>query len=75
VFQIASRLVERVQSDLGVGETPSAGQRPGMIRFGWHAAIGFADREDVQIEASSGDNVNAGISVLARYRADGGAET
>ncbi len=67
VVQIASRLVRRVQSYLEVGETVSAGQRLGMIRFGSLVAIIIPDREDVQIVVTPGDRVRAGLSVLARY--------
>ena len=69
VVQISSRLVRCVQSYLKVGETVSAGQRLGMIRFGSLVAIIIPDREDVQIEVKPGDHVRAGTSVLARYPA------
>lgn len=67
VVQIASRLVRRIQSYLEVGQTVSAGQRLGMIRFGSLVAIIIPDREDIRIEVAPGDYVKAGISVLARF--------
>ena len=67
VVQVASRLVRRVESYLNVGETVSAAQRLGMIRFGSLVAVVLPKREDVRIEVKPGDRVVAGISVLARY--------
>lgn len=74
VIQIASRLVRRIQSYLKVVDTVSAGQRLGMIRLGSLVAVIIPDREDVRIEVTPGDNVKAGISVLARYGVVGVAE-
>ncbi len=65
--QVASRLVRRVESYRSVGDTVSAGQRLGMIRFGSLVAVVLPKREDVRIEVKPGDRVRAGVSVLARY--------
>jgi phosphatidylserine decarboxylase len=70
VVQIASRLVRRILSYLKVGDIVCAGQRLGMIRLGSLVAVVIPDREDVQIVVEPGDRVNAGISVLARRRAN-----
>lgn len=67
VVQVASRLMRRVESYLGVGERVSVGQRLGMIRLGSLVAVVLPKREDVRIEVKPGDRVTAGVSVLARY--------
>jgi len=72
VAQVASRLVRRVESYLRVGETVSAGQRLGMIRFGSLVAVVLPKRKDVKIEVKAGDRVKAGVSVLARYEVNDG---
>lgn len=71
VVQVASRLVRRIEGYLSVGETVSAAQRLGMIRFGSLVAVVLPRREDVRIELKRGDRVTAGISVLARYEVKG----
>lgn len=67
VVQVASRLVRRVENYLGEHQTVSAGQRLGMIRFGSLVAVVLPKREDVKVEMRVGDNVIAGVSILARY--------
>lgn len=66
VVQVASRLVRRVQGYLSSGQTVSAGQRLGMIRFGSLVAVVMPQRHDIDIQVKVGDHVTAGVSVLAR---------
>lgn len=70
VVQVASRLVRRIESYLSLGETVSAAQRLGVIRFGSLVAVVLPAREDVRVEVKPGDRVKAGISVLARYEVE-----
>ncbi len=70
IVQIASRLVRRVESYLSVGDEVELGQRLGVIRFGSLVAVILPKREGVRIEVEPGDQVTAGISVLACYGAD-----
>ncbi len=72
--QVASRLVRRIDTYLSEGQTVSAGQRLGMIRFGSLVAVVLPKREDVSIEVKTGDQVKAGISILARHRVNAVAE-
>ncbi|MFQ5854689.1 MAG: phosphatidylserine decarboxylase [Anaerolineae bacterium] len=72
VVQVASRLVRRIESYLSMGEIVSVGQRLGMIRFGSLVAVVLPKREDLVIDVKIGDRVTAGVSILARYAADGG---
>jgi len=74
VVQVASRLVRRVESYLTVGETVSAGQRLGIIRLGSLVAVVLPRREDVRVQVKAGDQVTAGVSVLARFGPDGGEQ-
>jgi len=70
VVQVASRLVRCIEGYLSLGETVSAGQRLGVIRFGSLVAIVLPRREDVRVEVKPGERVKAGISVLARYEVE-----
>jgi phosphatidylserine decarboxylase len=70
VIQVASRLVRRIESYLSEGETVSVGQRLGVIRLGSLVAVVLPRREDVRIEVQPGDRVTAGVTVLARYKAN-----
>jgi phosphatidylserine decarboxylase len=70
VVQVASRLVRRVVGYLSVGQMVAEGQRLGMIRFGSLVAVILPAREDVRVAVKAGDNVTAGVSILARYAID-----
>jgi len=67
IVQVASRLVRRIETYFHEGQTVMAGQRLGMIRFGSLVAVVLPEREDMQVQVSAGDRVQAGVSVLARY--------
>jgi phosphatidylserine decarboxylase len=65
--QISSRLVRQIDNYLGSGQSVSAGQRLGMIRFGSLVAVILPNRADVKLNVNIGDPVEAGVSILARY--------
>lgn len=65
--QVASRLVRQIDNYLKSGETVSAGQRLGMIHFGSLVAVILPNQADVKLHVNIGDQVEAGLSILARY--------
>lgn len=67
VVQIASRLVRRVDCFLSVGEQVATGQRLGVIRFGSLVVVILPRLDQLRIEVTAGDRVQAGKSVLARW--------
>jgi phosphatidylserine decarboxylase len=64
--QVASRLVRRIESYLAPGQTVYAGQRLGRICFGSLVAVVLPRRDDIRIVVHVGDEVTAGVSILAR---------
>jgi len=67
VIQIASRLVRRIVSYLKKGDMVAIGQRIGMIAFGSQVDVAMPQLENLKITVRPGDQVRAGISVLARH--------
>jgi phosphatidylserine decarboxylase len=67
VVQIASRLVRRIASYLGEGDMVRIGQRIGMIRLGSQVDVAIPEIEGLRINVKPGDEVRAGVSVIARY--------
>jgi len=67
VVQIASRLVRRIQSYLEVGQGVELAQRLGMIKFGSQVDLVIPRIKNLRIDVMPGDEVKAGVSVLARY--------
>ncbi|MCL4488725.1 MAG: phosphatidylserine decarboxylase [Chloroflexi bacterium] len=67
VVQVASRLVRCVENYLSQDQLVGAGERLGMIRFGSLVAVVLPKKESVQIEVGVGDQVIAGVSIVARY--------
>ena len=67
VVQIASRLVRRIASYLGEGDMVQIGQRIGMIRLGSQVDVAIPEIENLRINVKPGDEVRAGVSVIARY--------
>ena len=67
VVQIASRLVRRIVSHISEGENVEAGQRLGMIRFGSQVDLLIPQMERLRVTISSGQEVKAGLSVIAEY--------
>jgi phosphatidylserine decarboxylase len=66
VVQIASRLVRKIVVYLQEGHTVQKGQRIGMIRFGSQVDLILPEFSSIGIEIKPGDNVKAGVSVVAR---------
>ena len=67
VVQIASRLVRRIVSYLKEDSSVMIGQRIGAIIFGSQVDVAIPQIENLKISVKPGDEVIAGISVIARY--------
>jgi len=67
VIQIASRLVRRIVSYLKEGDMVTIGQRIGMIAFGSQVDVAVPQLDNLKITVKPGDQVRAGVSVLARH--------
>ena len=67
VIQISSRLVRRIQSYIGEGDDTEIGQRLGAIVLGSQVDVVVPPLEELSIEVKPGDEVQAGVSVIARY--------
>jgi phosphatidylserine decarboxylase len=67
VIQISSRLVRKIISYFGKGDSLQIGQRLGAIVFGSQVDIIIPELDNFRMEAKSGDDVKAGISIIARY--------
>lgn len=67
VIQIASRLVRRIVSYAREGDMVQIGQRIGVIRFGSQVDLAIPKLENLRILVAPGDEVLAGITVVARY--------
>jgi phosphatidylserine decarboxylase len=67
VVQIASRLVRRVVSFVKEGENVAIGQKIGMIKLGSQVDVTIPTLENLEICVKTGDQVKAGLSVIARY--------
>ncbi len=67
VIQISSRLVRKILSYIGEGDNTEIGQRLGAIVFGSQVDVVFPPLKELGIEVKPGDEVKAGITVLARY--------
>ena len=67
VVQIASRLVRKIVSYVKEGNDLQIGQRIGAIIFGSQVDVLIPELENLSIEVKVGDEVKAGVSVVARY--------
>ena len=67
VVQISSRLVRKIVSNIKKGDVLDIGQRIGSIVFGSQVDLVIPGPENIKIEVKDGDEVKAGISVIARY--------
>ncbi|MBE9502269.1 MAG: phosphatidylserine decarboxylase family protein [Chloroflexi bacterium] len=67
VVQIASRLVRRIVSYLKDDNSVRIGQRIGAIIFGSQVDVAIPEMENLRICVKPGDEVIAGVSVIARY--------
>ena len=59
--------MRRIVSYLREGDTVAIGQRIGMIAFGSQIDVAIPRLENLEVNVRSGDQVKAGISVVARY--------
>lgn len=66
--QVSSRLVRKIDNYLRPGQSVCLGQRLGMIKFGSQVALILPDGHNLQVETSIGQNLVAGVSILARYQ-------
>jgi phosphatidylserine decarboxylase len=66
IVQIASRLVRRIESYKKENEKVSIGERIGIIKFGSQVDL-LIDKPDIKINTKVGDEVKAGLSILAEY--------
>ena len=67
VVQIASRLVRKIVSYLAEDELVQVGQRIGMIKFGSQVDLIIPKFEGLTLKIKPGDQVMAGISVIAEF--------
>ncbi|UCB42525.1 MAG: phosphatidylserine decarboxylase family protein [Dehalococcoidales bacterium] len=67
VVQIASRLVRKIVSYVKEGDDLAIGQRIGAIVFGSQVDIAIPELENLSISVKIGDELKAGISVVARF--------
>ena len=67
VIQIASRLVRRIVSPIKEGDQVRLGQRIGAIVFGSQVDVVFSRVDTLRVEVKPGDEVKAGVTVIARY--------
>lgn len=68
VVQISSRLVRKILSYIKEGDKLDIGQRLGAIVFGSQVDTIIPELDDIRIEVKPGDELKAGLSVIARYR-------
>jgi len=66
IVQIASRLVRRIESYKKENEKVLIGERIGIIKFGSQVDL-IIDKPDIKIVTKVGDEVKAGLSILAEY--------
>lgn len=68
LVQIASRLVRQIIAYVQAGQPVARGQRVGMIRFGSQVDIFFPVRKVVRPEVKIGQRLQAGVTIIARYK-------
>ncbi len=68
VIQIASRLVRRIVAYVRQGDELAFGQRIGIIKFGSQVDVVLPKLKDLEISVSLGQQVYAGISIIAKLR-------
>jgi phosphatidylserine decarboxylase len=73
LVQIADYFVNRIDCWVKEGEAIEQGQRVGRIRFGSQVDLFFPEMVGLQLKASAGQKVRAGIDLLASFpvRAEG----
>jgi phosphatidylserine decarboxylase len=68
VRQIAGMIARRIVTDLSAGQSISAGQRIGMIKFGSRVELQIPAELACEICVTIGQKVQAGLSVLAKAK-------
>lgn len=67
IFMIASRLVRKIITYIKQDQEIRIGDRIGMIRFGSQVDLVLPDISSLQIKAKPGEQVKAGLSIIARF--------
>jgi len=67
VVQISSRLVRKIVSYIKEGDSLDIGHRLGAIVFGSQVDVVIPELKKLRIEVKPGDEVKAGVSVIARF--------
>lgn len=67
VVQISSRLVRKIVSYIKEGDSLDIGHRLGAIVFGSQVDVVIPELKKLRLEVKPGDEVKAGVSVIARY--------
>ena len=67
IVMIASRLVRKIITYIKQDQEIRIGDRIGMIRFGSQVDLILPDVSSLQIEVRPGEQIKAGVSVLARF--------
>jgi phosphatidylserine decarboxylase len=67
IIQIASRLVRKIISYHHEGDNLVVGQRIGAIVFGSQVDTAIPALDNLKIDVKVGDEVKAGVSIIARY--------
>ncbi len=65
--QVAGLIARRIVCQLRSGERLCRGDKFGMIKFGSRTEVIFPDEAGLAIEATPGQTVHGGSTVLARY--------
>jgi phosphatidylserine decarboxylase len=73
VRQISGAIARRIVCGLRPGEVVARGQKIGMIKLGSRTELIIADTKDLTIEVKIGQKIRAGTTVMAKYKAEGGA--
>jgi phosphatidylserine decarboxylase len=68
VRQISGAIARRIVCATKTGDTLAAGQQFGMLKFGSRTELYVPARDTVLCQVKIGDKVQAGLSVLARYK-------
>lgn len=68
VRQISGAIARRIVCRAKEGDYFSGGQRFGMIKFGSRTELYLPCRNDIKVAVQIGDDVKAGLSILAEYQ-------
>ena len=71
IRQIAGVLARRIVCAAKIGDRLTAGERFGMIKLGSRTEVCLVEDAAWEVVAAVGDQVHAGVTVLARWRAAG----